>query len=80
MSIWHKEVLRVNGGLKAYIEVQNEWTGAIVGGLRDIHLDGDTYYARADGMRVNVTEDRDRFLRREDEVKTALDWYRKTKF
>ena len=80
MSIWHKEVLRVNGSLKAYIEVQNDWNGAIIGGLRDIHLDGDTYFARADGMRVNVTEDRDRYLQHEDTVKTALEWYHKTKF
>ena len=80
MSIWHKEVVRVDGSLKAYIVVQNDFTGALIGGLREIHLDGDSYYARSDGMRVNVTEDRERYLRHEDEVKTALEWYHKTKF
>lgn len=80
MSIYHKEVLRVDGSLKAYIVVQNDWSGATIGGLRDIHLEGDTYYARADGNRVNVTKDRERYLRHEDEVKTALEWYHKTKF
>ena len=80
MSIWHKEVLRVDGDLKAYIEVQDDFTGNIRGGLRDIHLEGNTYFARADGNRVNVTEARDNFLRYESKVKDALEWYNKTKF
>lgn len=80
MSIWHKEILRVDGDLKAYIEVQDDYTGNIRGGLRDIHLEGNNYYVRADGNRVDVTEARDNFLRYEDKVKSALDWYNKTKF
>lgn len=80
MGIWHKEVVKVNGDLKAYIGVQNDWTGNIRYGLRDIHIDGNTYYAIADGQHVNVTSQRAQYLNHEGEVERALEWYRKTKF
>ena len=80
MSIWHKEVVRVDGDLKAYIGVQNDYTGQIRYSLRDIHLDGNTYYCRADGQRVFLNTERENWLRHEDEVKSALAWYKKTKF
>ena len=80
MGIWHKEVVRVNGELKAYIGVQDEWTGNVRYSLRDIHCDGDIYYCRADGTRVCVNDARRQCLEHEDLVKSALDWYRKTKF
>jgi len=80
MSIWHKEVVRVNGRLMAYVEIQNEYTGATKGGLRDIHLDGNTYYCRADGQRINLNNDVEKAKMHEDKVKTALEWYNKTKF
>lgn len=58
MSIWHKEVVRIDGDLKAYIGVQNDYTGAIKYSLREIHLDGDTYYCRADGQRICLNDAR----------------------
>lgn len=80
MSIWHKEVVRIDGDLKAYVEVQDDYSGSIRGGLRDIHLEGNNYYVRADGNKVDVTEARNNFLAYESKVKSALDWYNKTKF
>lgn len=80
MAIWHKEVVRVDGDLKVYIKVQDDYYGTIKGSLRDIHLDGDMYYCRADGHRIDVTDARRNFLAYEDKVKSALDWYDKTSF
>lgn len=80
MSIWHKEVVKVNGRLMAYVETQNEYTGATKGGLREIHVDDNRYFCRADGQRVDVTEDRERCIDYENRCKIALDWYSRTKF
>lgn len=80
MGIWHKEVIRVNGDLKAYIEVQDDYTGSIRGGLRDIHLDGNTYFVRADGKRIIVTEERQALLNYEDKCKNAIKWYDSTAY
>lgn len=76
MSIWHKEVIKVNGTLKAYVEVQNDYTGAIVGGLREIHEDGLNKYVRADGNRVDVTEECNALAKYEETVKDALKFYK----
>lgn len=51
MSIWDTEIVRVDGELKAYVKVQNEIKGGITGCLRNIHLDGNRYYCRADGRK-----------------------------
>lgn len=80
MSIWHKEVVRVKGDLMAYVEIQNDWTGDIRGGLRELHIDGDRYYVRADGNRVDVTDDRQKMLDYEDKVKRALKIMRDNNF
>lgn len=80
MSIWHKEVIRVNGDLKAYIGVQNDWTGNVRYGIREIHLEGNSYYAMADGKHVDVTKLRDAYIAHEKKVEDALKWYEKTKF
>lgn len=80
MSIWHKEVTRLNGSLMAYIEVQNDYTGAVKGGLRTIHLDGNRYYCVADSQHIDVTSEREKFLAYEDKAKTAIEWWNKTKF
>lgn len=80
MSIWHKEVVRLEGTLKAYLRIQDDWTGQITEGLRNIRCDGDTYYCNVGKQRVILNQERELFLRYEDKVKTALDWYNKTKF
>lgn len=40
MSIWHKEVVRIDGELMAYVGVQDDYYGTIRYGLRNIHLTG----------------------------------------
>lgn len=80
MSLWSCEVVRLDGELKAYIGVQDDYTGRVVYSLRSLHLDGNDYYIVADGQHINVNGYRERCLAREDEIRRALEWYKKTKF
>ena len=75
MSIWDTEIVRVDGELKVYVKVQNEVTGGITGCLRNIHLDGNRYYCRADGRRVDVTSKRDAYIRYEGKIDSAMKFY-----
>lgn len=61
MGVYDVELTRLDGEIKAYVKIQNDYTGAIIGQLRKIYLDGDEYYIRADGRRVNVSAKYDRF-------------------
>lgn len=74
MSIWDKEIVRVDGELKVYVKIQNDVTGNIAGTLRNIHIDGNCYYCRADGNRVDVTAARERFLQNENYIKSAVEY------
>lgn len=80
MSIYNYELVRLNGDIKAYVRIQNDWSGQITEGIRNIFLKDNNYYFHADGTTVNVNTRREDFLRREDQIRTALDWYQKTKF
>ena len=80
MGIWHKQVVRLNGDLMAYIEHQDDWTGRITKHIRAIKLDGNTYYCNFMGQRVTVNAEREDFTHEEETNKIARDWYRKTKF
>lgn len=75
MSIYNHEIVRTNGELRCYVEVQNEWTGNVRYRLCTIHLDGDDYYCIADGARILLNEERRKFLDHEDTVKRALKFY-----
>lgn len=77
--IWSKEVIRVDCSLKAYVKIQNDWTGNISGRLYEIkenradnHV---TFYVNADGERQDVTAEREKFLAKEDHIKRALKFY-----
>lgn len=80
MSIWHKEVIRVNGNLMGYIEVQDDYTGHVRPGLRELHLDGNRYYCIADSQHIDVTSEREKLLNYESKCRSAIEWYNKTKF
>lgn len=80
MGLWKCEVVRIDGELFAYIENQDDWTGSITNGIRKIKLKGDRYEILNMGSRVNLTDKVEQFIRREAEIQTALDWFRKTKF
>lgn len=80
MSLYSLELVRLNGDIKAYVRIQNDWSGQITEGIRNIFLKDNRYYIRVDGNEVNVNKQRDDFLMNEDHVKSALKWYAETKF
>ena len=76
MSIWHHEIVKVNGEYKAYVEIQNEFTGNITGRLQTIFHKNGIDYVRADGRMLNVTNDLLNQKRYEETVKEALQYYK----
>ena len=45
MSVWgNPEIVKVDGEYKAYVKVENDWSGDVRGYLRDIHMDKDGRY------------------------------------
>lgn len=77
MSIWHKEVVRIDGELMAYVGVQDDYYGTIRYGLRNIHLTGDTYWCEADHAHVVLNNEREKLLKYEDLCKSAIEFYKK---
>lgn len=57
MSIWHKECIKVRGQIKCYVEIQNDWTGITLNQIRSIKKEGDRYYIKCDGQKVDVTQE-----------------------
>lgn len=80
MGVWTKECVRIDNEIMAAIRYQDDWSGRITLHVRKIHLDGNTYYCRVDGLRVDVTDAREKLIQYEDNCKNALEWYRQTKF
>lgn len=80
MGVWSVECVRIDGEVMAAVKMQDDWTGNIKLHVRKIYLDGDTYYTNVRNERVVMTEARRKLLEYEDRCKTALEWYRQTKF
>ena len=80
MGIWCKEAVRVNHEIKAYVEYQDDWTGAITCYIRKIYTDGDRAYCRVLGSRVDMTEQKRDLLNREQQVAIWHAWFQKTKY
>ena len=80
MSLYSLELVRLNGDIKAYVRIQNDWSGQITEGIRNIFLKDDQYYINADGCKHVVNKQRDDFLMKEEHIKDALKWYKETKF
>lgn len=80
MSLYSLELVRLNGDIKAYVRIQNDWSGQITEGIRNIFLKNDRYYIRVDGQEHNVNRQRDDFLMNEQHIKDALKWYKETKY
>lgn len=80
MSLYSLELVRLNGDIKAYVRIQNDWSGQITEGIRNIFLKGDRYYINVDGQKHIVNRQREDFLMNEQHIKNALKWYTETKF
>lgn len=78
MSLWDSEILRVDGHLFVYVRVQNDYSGNVSGSFRRIYQNknGD-YYAKADGINQNLTNQVNRFLVWEHGQKEMEDFYNK---
>ena len=75
MSIYNHEIVRTNGELRCYVEVQNEWTGNVRYRLCTIHLKGDDYFCIADGARIILNREVREFIDHETRVRDALKFY-----
>ena len=80
MSIYSKEIVRCNGDMKVYVRVQNDYSGKILEGIRNIFSDGDRKYFHADGCKHDVTTLVEEYRRNEEMVKAALTWHKQAKF
>ena len=76
MSMWSYDVLEADGNLFAYVRIQNDYTGNIVGSFRRIYTDkfGRTYF-KADGQ--NHFIDVSSYLDHKEKIAKALEFYRK---
>lgn len=76
MSLWHKEAIKVNGRIKMYVEIQNDFTGVIEYDVREIHEKDGQKYIRFEGSRLLVDDDVNRlknYLQNVGEWKKAYD-------
>lgn len=69
------EIVKVDGEYKAYVKIQNDWSGDVGGCLRDIHMDKDCrYYCIAGGRRCDVSRIRERYIKREQDIESAVEY------
>lgn len=80
MSIYNTELVRANYDIYAVVTVQDDFTGGLRTALRQIHNTKGVYWFSADGRKVDVTTLREDFIRREDQIRDALKWYKETKW
>lgn len=80
MSLYSLELVRLNGDIKAYVRIQNDWSGQITEGIRNIFFKDNRHYINADGCKHIVDKQLDDFRMKEEHIKDALKWYKETKF
>ena len=80
MSLYSLELVRLNGDIKAYVRVQNDWSGQITEGIRNIFSENGNNYIRVDGQKHYINAELSRFHMNEEHIKDALKWYKETKF
>lgn len=80
MGVWHKEVVRLNGRLMAYVEMQDDWSGNITKHIREIYCNGNNHYCNVLKHRVMLDDEMELYLSYEAKAKTAIVWFNKTKF
>lgn len=80
MSVYDIEITRLHGDLMAYVGIQNDWTGQIRRRIATIVDHKGRKHIVADGQHVDVTIKCEDYIRREDQIKEALKWYKETKW
>ncbi len=80
MSIHDIEITKLNGDYMAYVRIQNDWTGQIRGRIATIISANGRKHIVADGQKKDVTIQVEDYIRKEDQIKEALKWYKQTKW
>lgn len=80
MSIYDIEITRLRGDLMAYVGIQNEWTGQIRRRIATIVTQNGRKHIIADGQKHDVTIKCEDYIRKEEQIKDALKWYKQTKW
>lgn len=73
MSLYYYEVIRVDGDLRVFTKIQNEYTGTITESIRQIfyNKDGQRYF-RADGNTRVIEKDIFEYISRESRIDKGL--------
>lgn len=80
MSIYDIEITRLRGDLMAYVGIQNDWTGQIRRRIATVVSHNGRKHIIADGQKKDVTIQCEDYIRKEDQIKEALKWYKQTKW
>ena len=80
MSIHDIEITKLNGDYMAYVRIQNDWTGQIRGRIATVVNAKGRKHIIADGQKKDVTTLVEDYIRKEDQIKEALKWYKQTKW
>ena len=80
MSVHNIQITRLNCMLMAYVEIQNDWTGQIRGRIATIVNSKGRKHIVADGSKHDVTILVEDYIRKEEQIKEALKWYKQTKW
>lgn len=77
MSIWHKEIIKVNSKVYAYVEIQNDWTGQITASLRNVRFDTELNYpyCMAEGNKISLIDEFRHYKESESLRKTAIEFF-----
>lgn len=81
MSVYDYELVRCNGSIKAFVRIQNDWTGQIRDSIKCIIDDKNgRYHMIADGQRIDVTAAREKFIQYEEYIRECIKWRKQTDF
>lgn len=71
------ECVKLDGHIKAYVRIQNEWTGEVRGRLCTIHTDKDNKkWIRADTKKIYIDQEITQYLVHEQEIEKAIQFYK----
>lgn len=77
MSLWDVEITKLDGMLKAYVRIQNDYTGQISGSLRSVKKKDGHYYVKADGADHNIDYQVSVYQNHTDYINKAVEFYKK---
>lgn len=73
MSLYNLDVCRMDGRIRAFVEIQDDYSGTTQCQIREIHDDCGVKYIRCEGRRVDVTHKYNNLIDYENKVKHAFE-------